>query len=224
MVNIQKIRVLVADDHPIFREGLCHLLAQQPDIEVVGSSSKGNETARMTMELQPDVVILDVALPDCSGIEVARQIKEVCPRTSVLMMSAYDYEEYVMDSIRAGASGYVSKDTSLQELSGAIRLLNSGKVVFNLKVAYGNLNHTIDIESVERRDPGKFRPRQLEVLKMVAKGLTNKEIGRELSISERTVQSHLVDIFRKLQVSSRTQAVIEAGRRGYICPLPIRAK
>ncbi|MBI2858549.1 MAG: response regulator transcription factor [Chloroflexi bacterium] len=211
---MKKLRVLVADDHPTFREGLCHFLEKEPDIEIVGQSADGEETIRLARELIPDVAIIDIAMPKVSGIEAARQIKETCPTVAILMVSAYDYESYLAGALEAGAAGYLLKNAPVSELISAVRLVHSEEAVFNLK-SIRKMFHTIGGKSPKGKPAPNLHAREVEVLKRIAKGLSNKQIAVELGISQRTVQTHISNIFRKLEVRSRTEAVLRALQQGW---------
>jgi DNA-binding NarL/FixJ family response regulator len=213
---MDRIKVVVADENPIFREGLCRLLEDENDLEAVGTAADGQEAVRLTKQVLPDVAIIDVAMPTVNGIEAATHIKAACPDTAILMMSAYRHESYMLASLRAGATGYLLKNVSLRDLVNAIRLVHAGEGVFDLKVAGKMLRRAAGDKGEERRNLKGLRQRELEVLRLVAKGLGNKEIAAELVISERTVQTHLVNIFRKLRVSSRTAAVFTALNEGWL--------
>jgi len=211
-----KIRVLIADDHPAFRDGLCRLLEDMPDITVVARAADGREAVRRVGELTPDVAIIDITMPELDGLEATKQIKAANPETRVLIVSAHSFGSYVLAALKAGAAGYVLKTAALDEIVNAVRLINAGEGVFDLKAG----------GRVIQRLAGKFgdgwetevllHPRELEVLKSAARGLGNKEIAREMVISERTVHSHLINIFRKLKVGSRTEAVLHALKEGWI--------
>jgi DNA-binding NarL/FixJ family response regulator len=213
---VGKIKVLVADYHPVFREGLCRLLEDEIDLEIVGSAADGEEAIRLAKDLVPDVAIIDVAMPGISGIDAATQIKAACPATAILMMSACRYESYMLASLRAGVAGYLLKNVPLRDLVNAIRLVHAGEAVFDLKAASKILSRMAGDKSEERRDLEGLGRRELEVLRLAAKGISNKEIGAELVISERTVQTHLVNIFRKLRTNSRTAAVLTALKEGWL--------
>jgi len=211
-----KIRLLIADDHPAFREGLCRLLEDEEDLECVGKSADGYETIKLTKEQLPDVVIIDVSMPKLNGIEAARQIKALYPAIAILMVSAFDYESYVLASLQAGASGYMSKSTPLSQLVSAIRLVHKGDSVLAPKATEGLLHRLSTSNGSIKIDADHLHPREIETLKLAAKGMSNKEIAKELIISERTVQTHFINIFRKLGVSSRTQAVLYALSKGWL--------
>lgn len=211
-----KIRVIIADDHPAFREGLSRLIEEEGDIEVVARLADGEEAVSLARELLPDVAIVDVAMPKLNGIETTRQIKACCPKTNVLIVSAHDFGSYILASLRCGASGYILKTASLGEIVGAIRLVHAGDGVFDLKAGSRVLYRLASAKGDDRKVAGFLHPRELEVLKLTARGLGNKEIARQLVISERTVHSHLINIFRKLEVGSRTEAVLHALKEGWL--------
>lgn len=215
---MKKIRVLVADDHPTFREGLCHFLEEEEDIEVVAKTADGEETVRLAKELLPDIAIIDVAMPKLNGIEAARQIKAVCPTTAIFMVSAFAYESYLLASVRAGAAGYLLKDAPVSDLISAVRSVHTGEAMFDFKTISKVLARVAEEESLERRGSGELRRREMQILRVAARGLSNKLIARELGISERTVQTHMYHIFRKLGVGSRTEAVLRALREGWLTP------
>lgn len=211
---MKKIRVLVADDHPTFRQGLCHFLETQEDIEVVAQASDGEEAVRLAVELLPDVAIIDVTMPKLNGIEATRKIKETCPAISILIVSAYDYESYLVSSLQAGAGGYMLKSAPVSELIGALRLICSEEAVFNLR----SISKVLD-RITAKDDEGTtlgLHQREKEILKRVAIGLSNKQIAEEINISQRTVQTHMSHIFRKLEAGSRTEAVLHALRQGWL--------
>ena len=212
---MEKIRVLVADDHPAFREGLVRVMVEQGDIEVIAQAGDGEEAVKLAEQLCPDVALLDVAMPKLNGIEATKSIKAACPNTAVLIVSAYGYGPYVLGAIEAGASGYLLKDARLRELVSAVRSLHAGEKVLDPAVARKVLDRLSYATGKSREASPDLHQRELEVLKLTAKGLSNKEIASALSISVRTVQAHLVNIFTKLGVKSRTEAVVHALREGW---------
>lgn len=217
---MQKIRVVVADNHPAFREGLCRLLADEKELEIVGRAGDGEEIVTLSKELQPDVAIVDIAMPKQNGIEATRLIKEASPNTAVLIVSAFNYQNYILASLRAGATGYLTKDTPMRELVTAVRLANAGDGVIDRSAASHIIHQLIQKKDGKKGNFDLF-PREIEVIKLTAKGMRNKEIAKALSISERTVQAHLSNIFAKLEVNSRTEAVLQALKQGWldICDL-----
>lgn len=213
---MEKIRLLIADDHPAFREGLSRLLEEEEDLECVAISADGTEAVKLAKELHPDVAIIDVSMPNLDGIKATEEIKAACPDTAVLMVSAFDYQSYVLASLQAGASGYMSKDRPLRELISAIRLVRGGDSILDLKATDAIVHCLIDSGRGRKTSFDELQSRELDVIKLTAKGMSNKDIANELFISERTVQTHLINIFRKLGVNSRTQAVLYALRKGWI--------
>ena len=210
-----KITVVIGDDHPAFREGLSRLLNDETDIQCVGKAADGLEVVLLVKESRPNVAIIDVSMPNLNGIEAVKQIKAACPGTAILIVSAFDYHSYVLASLQAGALGYMSKDRPLSELVSAIRLVNNGDSVIGIKTTDKIMNHLTGGYKGDRVFK-QLLPREIEVLRLAAKGMSNKGIAAELIISERTVQTHLVNIFKKLQVNSRTQAVLHALTKGWL--------
>ncbi len=212
----EKIRVLVADDHAIVRDGSCSILSEEADLEVVARAADGKEAIELAKELHPDVAIIDIIMPGLDGIETAKQIKAACPATAIIMLSAYDYEAYMLGALEAGAVGYLLKETSSRELVNAIRMIHAGQGVVDLK-AWNRMRQRVTARKGEdRRSLEKLQTRELDILKLVAKGMSNREISRNLTISVRTVQTHLDNIFTKLGVHSRTEALIYALREGWL--------
>ncbi len=212
----EKIRVLVADDHAIVREGLCSLLSEEADLEVVAKAADGKEAIELAKELHPDVAIIDIVMPELDGIETAKQIKAACPAAAIVMLSAYDYEAYTLGALEAGAVGYLLKETSPYELVNAKRMIHAGRGVVDLKVWNRMLQRLTAPKDEGKRGLGKLQTRELDILKLVAKGMSSREIGKNLTISGRTVQTHLNNIFTKLGVNSRTEAVVHAIREGWL--------
>ena len=212
---MKTIRIVIADNHPAYREGLCSLLADENDLEVVGLAADGETAVKLTNELKPDVAIIDVTMSKLSGIEATKRIKAESPHTAVLIVSSFNYQHYVISSLRAGAAGYFTKDTSIKELASAVRLAHAGDGALERSFANKIINRTIsDLD--HKKNNLELRTREIEVLKLTAKGLHNKEIARDLNISERTVQAHLSNIFGKLDVNSRTEAVLQALKEGWL--------
>jgi DNA-binding NarL/FixJ family response regulator len=212
---MEKTKVLVADDHPAFREGLYWLLDKQTDIEVIATAVDGDEAVSLAKELLPDVVVIDVAMPNLNGIEAAKQINVACPNTAILILSAFDYEQYMIAALQAGAAGYLLKSIPMPHLINAIRLLHVGEGVFDLNVG-NNVLRRLALESEKMVGPAGLSHQEVRVLKLGAKGLSNKEIASELVLSERTIKTHMINIFRKLGVNSRTEAVSRAVKDGWL--------
>ncbi|MBA7700077.1 Transcriptional regulatory protein DegU [subsurface metagenome] len=210
---IAKIRLLIADDHPLFREGLRLLLKEESDLEVVAVAEDGQEAVSLAREHSPNVVILDVAMPKLNGVEATKQIKAACPNTAIIALSAYGYESYMLSAIAAGATAYLLKTEDLGELVDAIRVVHAGQTVLDPIAANKLFSH---LTGTSTPNGLHLHQRELEILRLGARGLRNKEIAAELTISERTVQTHFVNISRKLGVSSRIEAVLHTLREGLI--------
>ncbi|MFQ5576869.1 MAG: response regulator [Anaerolineae bacterium] len=216
------IKVLLADDHVVVRAGTRQLIERHPDITVIGEASNGHEAVQLAADLTPDVVVMDVRMPGVSGIEATKRIKAEHPTMAVLVLTAHDDDEYVFALLQAGANGYLLKTAEADELVKAIRTVVGGQLALTPTVAgkvvsqFTSGKTLPDVLSSIQPDYGGLTGREMDILRLVGKGLTNKEIGRTLYISDRTVQAHLSNIFSKLNVSSRTEAVMHAVRRGWI--------
>lgn len=215
---MSKIRILLADDHAVVRQGTRQLLVREPDLEVVAEAGDGEEAVRLARMHLPDVVVMDIAMPKLNGIEATRQIKASNPRISILALSAYDDDQYIFALLEAGAAGYLLKNVSADELVRAIRAVAAGEAVLHPAIARRVVNRFAP-PAAKQPEPDaleQLTERELEVLKLAAHGLKNQEIARELTLSVRTVQTHLGNIFGKMGVGSRTEAVLEALHRGWI--------
>ncbi|MDY6834148.1 MAG: response regulator transcription factor [Chloroflexota bacterium] len=214
---MNKTKILVADDHPMFRDGIKKLIETEEDLEVIGQASNGEEAVRLAAELHPDVVIMDIVMPKLNGIEAAKQIKAKLPTTALLMLSAYDYESYLLQALRAGAAGFLSKNAHGSDLISAVRAVGSGEPVLDQRATYKMLSRLASSNDTPFKPTTEdLHDRELEVLKLAAKGMKNRDIAEELFISERTVQTHFMNIFRKLDVGSRTEAVLKALKERWI--------
>ncbi len=211
------IRVLLADDHAVVRKGIRQFLEDAGDIEVIAEADDGAEALRQIEEHQPDVAVLDIRMPAVTGVEATRRIKVSFPDVRVLILTSYDDDPYVFALLQAGADGYVLKTASGEELVRAVRTVYAGESALSPEIASKVVRQATSgrpggaAEQVEN-----LTRRELDVLRLAARGLTNRAIGRELSISHRTVQGHLQGVYSKLGVGSRTEAVTEALRRGWI--------
>jgi DNA-binding NarL/FixJ family response regulator len=219
---MKMINLVLADDHAVVRAGTRQLLERQPDFNVVGEASDGVEAVQLARDLEPDLVVMDVRMPKMSGVEATRRIKEENPDVAVLVLTAHDDDEYVFALLQAGANGYLLKTAEMEELIKAIRTVVAGQssldpAVAGKVVAQFASGRTLPaaLASVQDEYDG-LTERELQILQLVGKGLTNKEIGKQLYISDRTVQAHLSNIFSKLGVNSRTEAVMYAVRKGWI--------
>jgi DNA-binding NarL/FixJ family response regulator len=217
---MNKIKVIIADDHSLFREGTRSLIEQEPDMEVVGEAGDGEEAIKLVTELSPHVALIDIAMPKVNGIEATKQIKNNCPATAILILTAYDDDQYIFTLLEAGAAGYLLKNVSGKELANAIRAVYDGEAVLHPSIAQKVFNRvansTPKVEPLTQ--PNDLSKREMEILKLAAKGMNNQDIADRLYLSRRTVQSHLANIFRKMNVGSRTEATIQAFSRGWLIP------
>ncbi len=212
-----KIRVLLAEDHVIVREGTRELVQHEPDMEVVGEAGDGEEAIQLATKLRPDVVIMDIAMPKLNGIEATKQIKELYPSTAVLVLTAYDDDQYVFALLEAGAAGYLLKNVRGRELIDAIRAVYAGESVLHPAITRKVIESFLPAgKPAERRIAEPLSEREMEVIKLAGRGMSNKDIAEELSLSVRTVQAHLGNIFNKLGVGSRTEAVLYALKKGWV--------
>ncbi len=212
-----KIRTLLADDHAVVRQGIRQFLEEAGDIAVVAEAADGAEALRLVEDHQPDVAVLDIRMPGVTGVEATRRIKERFPRVRVLVLTAYDDDPYVFALLQAGADGYVLKTASGDELVRAVRTVHTGETALSPEIAgkvVRQATHRGPEGAADQVEP--LTDRELDVLRRAARGLTNRAIGHELGISHRTVQGHMANIYGKLGVNSRTEAVTEALRRGWI--------
>jgi len=212
----EAIRVIVADDHALFRRGLEMVLESEPDIEVVAEANNGNEVIALAEQHMPDLVLMDVRMPGKGGIDAAQAIKDAVPHTKILMLTISDEEEDLYDAIKAGASGYLLKEISIEEVASAIRSVHAGQSLISPSMASKLLN---EFAAMARKDEEKqqmpaprLTVREMEVLTLVAQGLNNRDIAKQLFISENTVKNHIRNILEKLQLHSRMEAVVYAVR------------
>jgi DNA-binding NarL/FixJ family response regulator len=212
----ESLRVVICDDHALFRRGLEMVLENEPDIEVVGEATDGIQAVEKAQELMPDVILMDVRMPKRSGIEATQQIKELLPHVKILVLTISDEEADLYDSIKAGAAGYLLKEISTDEVADAIRSVWAGHSRISPAMASKLLTEfqamTKRADERQQIAPPRLTERELEVLRLVAKGLNNRDIAKNLFISENTVKNHIRNILEKLQLHSRMEAVIYAVR------------
>lgn len=211
-----KIRVLIVDDHPVVLQGLEAMLSIYPDIEVVGEAGSGGVALQSAEKLRPDVVLLDVRMPGSSGVQVARRLKQTFSEMKVLILTTYEEDEYLFGALEAGADGYLLKTASPEELSEAIRKVNSGSRLLSPDLVGKVLKQFESVTREKVRLESGLSMQETKVLQLVAEGATNREIAERLYWSEITVKRKLQDIVHKLGASDRTHAVVEAMRRGLI--------
>lgn len=209
------IRVLIADDHTLFRDGLRALLASAPDTELVGEAATGQEAISLAASLQPDLIIMDLQMPVINGIEATRQIVETSPHINVLVVTMFDDDQSVFAAMRAGARGYLLKGANHAEMLRAIRAVGSGEAIFSPAVAARLIDYFANIRPAA---PPQVFPelteREREVLKLIAQGYKNAEIASQLVLSLKTVRNHITNILSKLQVADRAQAILRARQAG----------
>ena len=214
--------MLIVDDHALFRRGLEMVLAEEADIELVGEASDGAEAVEKAGEALPDVVLMDIRMPKSSGIEACRAMKEVAPSTKIVMLTISDEEEDLFEAIRAGASGYLLKDIPYDEVADVVRAVHGGQSLINPSMAAKLLTEFAALakrdgeERAQQVPAPKLTEREMEVLRLVARGMNNRDIAKELFISENTVKNHVRNILEKLQIHSRMEAVMVAVREKLI--------
>lgn len=209
------IRILVADDHPIVRDGLVAILSTQPDFEVVGEAGNGPEAVERAMTLRPDVMLLDLEMPELDGVEVLRRLAQSNPDVRVIVFTAFDTDERILGAVQAGAQGYLLKGAPRKELFEAVRVVHAGGSLLQPVVA-SKLLRQVSHQSQAVPTVDALTPREVEVLRLLAQGLQNKEIAAQLVISERTVKFHVSSIMSKLGAGNRTEAVTLAAQQGLI--------
>jgi two-component system, NarL family, response regulator len=204
---IRRIRILIVDDHPVVRAGLTSMLGTQAELDVIGTASSGEEALAILRQVEPDVVLLDLRMHGMSGVDTLMAMKQSAHDTRVIILTSFETDEDIYRAVQAGAHGYLLKDTSLREMVEAIRAVHAGKRYIPRDIA---------ARLAERMMRTDLTPREIEILKLLSKGPTNKEIGRALNISENTVKNHVNSIIEKLEVSDRTEAATTAIQRGLI--------
>jgi len=214
--KLSAIRILLADDHVMVREGTRRILEKEPDLEVVAEAGDGAEAILMAQREKPDIAVIDISMPIKNGIEATKEIKRTLPNTAILVLTAYDDDEYVFAILEAGAAGYLLKNARGSEVIDAVRRVHEGESVLHPSIAKKVLQH-ITHERTPSSEPGEtLTERELMVLRLAARGLSNREIADSLVVSPRTVQTHMANIFSKMGVGSRTEAVMLGLRRGWL--------
>ncbi len=219
--NIQKkIRVLIADDHQVVREGLSAILKTKEDIEVIGEARDGVEAVEKAREFKPDVILMDISMPRMNGVEATRRIKLEHPQIGIVVLTMYEEEEYIFDLVKAGATGYMLKNSDSAQIIKAIRSTYQGESMLQPSVATKILSEFSHLSQRPAPKPSRndqdLTDREIQVIKLIADGKTNKEIANVLAISEKTVKNHVRNIFQKLEVDDRTKAAIIAIKKGLI--------
>lgn len=211
------ITIMLADDHPLLRQALRNVLETQTDFEIIAEASDGEEAVRLAVELVPNVVIMDISMPKLNGLEATQQIKAKCPSIAILVLTVHDDSEHILSILEAGAAGYLTKSVFGEEVIHAVRGVVVGEAVLSASISRQVIKYALrhvvtkrlPLDTVER-----ITARELEILRLAAMGMSNKDIAQKLDLSERTVKGYLAEIFSKLNVSSRTEAVITALRSG----------
>ena len=211
----EMIRVLLADDHRMLREGLCLMLERSGQVQVIGEASDGQAAVELASQLQPDVVVMDIAMPILNGIEATRLICLQNPSTKVLILTMYQTEEYISEVLKAGASGYVTKDAAGEELLKAIQATYNGTVYLQPSVATSLVNQYLQIVSTDGKEGG-LTPRELEILLLLVKGLENKAVAAQLSLSVHTVRAHRTNLMKKLDAHNTAELINQAQLLGLI--------
>jgi DNA-binding NarL/FixJ family response regulator len=220
--HAEPIRTMIVDDHALFRRGLEMVLECEPDIDLVGQASDGAEAVEKAAESLPDVVLMDIRMPRSSGIEACRAMKEAAPSAKIVILTISDEEEDLFEAIRAGASGYLLKDIPLDEVADTVRAVHGGQSLINPSMAgkllteFATLARRDDEERAQEVPAPRLTEREMQVLKLVARGMNNRDIAKELFISENTVKNHVRNILEKLQIHSRMEAVMVAVREKLI--------
>ncbi len=210
------ITILLVDDHNMVRIGLKAYFSTQPDIQVVGEASTGEEAVQLAAQFAPDVVLMDLVLPGIDGVEATRRVKKVSPRTQVIVLTSYHEDEHIFPAIRAGALSYVLKDIDPDDLAAAVRRAHGGEAVLHPRVAARLVKEMRGSRDGEVNPFNELTDRELDVLRQIAAGKTNQEIAAALVISEKTVKSHITNILSKLHLSDRTQAAVYAWQAGIV--------
>ncbi len=210
------ITVLLVDDHEVVRSGVSAFLASQPDFEVVGEAKSGTEAVNLAMKTVPDVVLMDLVMAKMDGVEATRQVKTVSPRTKIVVLTSYHQDEYIFPALQAGAISYILKDVKMDELADALRRASQGEATLHPRVASRVIQELHGANREELNPYTELTEREMEVLKLIAKGQSNSEIADSLVISVNTVKGHVSNILSKLHLADRTQAAVYAWQQGIV--------
>lgn len=212
-----KIKVIIADDHSMFRQGLKQILELEDDIMVIGQASNGEEAVKLVIQHKPDVVLMDINMPGTNGIQAIKQLKQCRHESKIIVLTIHQDREYLFKTLQLGAEGYVLKDAEASVLVEAIRSVHTGQSYIqpNMTTELVREFNRVTTQDRDRRDENTLTAREVEVLKLIAEGMLNKEIAKQLYISEKTVKNHVSNIFKKLNVSDRTQAAIYAFKHNF---------
>ena len=212
---MESIHVLIADDHPLYREGVRKMLSMAPEIEIIGEAASGDEVITQALELQPDVILMDLKMPSVNGIEATRRILHASPRIGVLVLTMFETDETVFAAMRAGARGYLLKDADQEEVLRAVKAVSRGEAIFSPAIAERLIHYFAALRPItaDLAFP-ELTEREREILHLIAQGHSNPEIAERLLLSIKTVQNHVSNIFSKLQVADRAQAIVRARDAG----------
>lgn len=208
------IRILLVDDHALFRQGLASLLASEEGFRVVGEARDGREALRYALEIKPDIILMDIQMPGIDGVQATREILREWPEARVIVLTMYRQDAYVFEAVKAGARGYLLKDVDARELIESIRRVHAGEVLLDPELAEQIIQDFKEKRVAEPNPPSELSEREVQILKLVAQGRTNQEIADHLGLSEKTVRNRLSEIFQKLHLNNRTQAALYALREG----------
>ena len=212
----RKITILLVDDHEVVRQGLRAYLDSQPDFKVIGEASSGEEAVEAAMEYLPDVMLMDLVMSGMGGVEATRKVKDITPRTQIVVLTSYHQDEFIFPALQAGAISYVLKDVMMDDLADAIRKASRGEAVLHPRVAERVIKEINGGKGVTFNPFTELTNREMEVLRLIARGMSNSDIAEELFISENTVKGHVSNILSKLQLADRTQAAVYAWEQGLV--------
>jgi NarL family two-component system response regulator LiaR len=215
MIN-RKITILLVDDHEVVRQGLRAYLDSQPDFRVIGEASSGEEAVEAAMEYLPDVMLMDLVMNGIGGVEATRKVKDITPRTQIVVLTSYHQDEFIFPALQAGAISYVLKDVMMDDLADAIRKASRGEAVLHPRVAERVIQEINGARGAPFNPFTELTNREMEVLRLIARGMSNSDIAGELFISENTVKGHVSNILSKLQLADRTQAAVYAWEQGLV--------